>query len=114
MDTQYMLANDNLDFYSVGMLSLLSQQKRQRGRFAGKRVSSEVYDKYINDRVEKLRELYEKHEPDYEYYYQLPEGETDGRKAIRMELIIGEDISPFDLPDFEQIMPSIDNYIDEV
>ena len=109
-----MLSNDNLDFYSVGMVNLLSQQKRHRGKFAGKRVSSESYEKYMSDRVEKLRELYEKYEPDYEYYYQLPKGETDGRKSVRMERIIGEDISPFDLPDFEQIMPSIDNYIDEV
>lgn len=108
-----MLSNDKLDFYSVGLLNLLSQQRRQRGR-SGKRVSSEVYEKYINDRVEKLRELYEKYEPNYEYYYHLPEGETDGRKSIRMETIIGEDISPFDLPEFEQLMPNIDNYVDEV
>ena len=71
------------------------------------------FEDYKKARVEKLRELYSKLEPDYEYYYELPEGETDGRKAVRMEKIIGEDISPFDLPDFEDLMPNWEDYVDE-
>jgi|TARA_R100000315_G_C5138420_1_gene79164 hypothetical protein len=71
------------------------------------------FEEYKQARVDKLRDLYAKLEPDYEYYYELPEGETDGRKAVRMEKIIGEDISPFDLPDFEELMPNWEDYVDE-
>jgi len=71
------------------------------------------FEQYKQARVDKLRELYAECEPDIEYYYELPEGETDGRKSIRMERIIGEDISPFDLPDFEELMPNWEEYVDE-
>jgi len=30
-----------------------------------------------------------------------------------MEKIIGEDISPFDLPDFEELMPKKEDYLDK-
>jgi hypothetical protein len=70
-------------------------------------------NQYMKDRVNKLRELYSKHEPEYEYEWILPEGETDGRKSIKTEIIVGEDISPFDLEDFEELMPSIEDYIED-
>ena len=41
----------------------------------------------------------------------LPKGETDGRKSIVVEEIIGKDISPFDLPDFREQMPKASDYI---
>jgi len=41
----------------------------------------------------------------------LPKGETDGRKSIIIEEIIGKDISPFDLPDFNEQMPKSSDYI---
>ena len=71
------------------------------------------HPQYMEARVNKLRELYEQCEPQYEYYYQLPQGETDGRKSIRMEKIIGEDISPFDLPNFEELMPKKEDFLDK-
>ena len=71
------------------------------------------FENYKQARVEKLRDLYAELEPDYEYYYELPEGETDGRKSVRMEKIIGEDISPFDLPNFEELMPKKEDYLDK-
>ena len=77
------------------------------------RVSSKAMSEFINDRVEKLRELYEKHKPEIKRIWVLPMGETDGRKSIVMEEIIGEDISPFDLPDFEDYMPKLIDYINE-
>ena len=43
----------------------------------------------------------------------MPAGETDGRKAMRVEKVIGEDVSPFDLPDFNEQMPKIEDYIIE-
>ena len=71
------------------------------------------HPEYMKARVDKLRELYEQCEPEYEYYYELPEGETDGRKSVRMEKIIGQDISPFDLPNFEELMPKKEDYLDK-
>ena len=66
---------------------------------------------YRQARVEKLRELYEEHKPEIKKTWVLPKGETDGRKSIVVEEIIGEDISPFDLPDFEKQMPKASDYI---
>tara|TARA_B100000809_G_scaffold243567_1_gene268678 strand:+ start:517 stop:846 length:330 start_codon:yes stop_codon:yes gene_type:complete len=71
------------------------------------------YGEYMQARVEKLRELYEKHKPEIKKTWVLPKGETDGRKSIVVEEIIGEDISPFDLPDFEEQMPKWENYINK-
>ena len=69
--------------------------------------------KYRQARVEKLTELYEKHRPEIKKTWVLPKGETDGRKSIIVEEIIGEDISPFDLPDFEEQMPKASDYIEK-
>ena len=66
--------------------------------------------KYILHRVEKLTELYEQCKPVVESRWVLPPGVTDGRKAIKIEIIIGEDVSPFDLPDFKEQMPNIEDY----
>jgi len=71
------------------------------------------YDDYRQARVEKLTELYEKHKPEIKKTWVLPKGETDGRKSIIVEEIIGEDISPFDLSDFEEQMPKWEDYIDK-
>ena len=35
------------------------------------------HPEYMEARVNKLRELYEQCEPEYEYYYELPEGGVD-------------------------------------
>ena len=64
----------------------------------------------MTDRVNKLRELYDQYTPERTYKWVMPKGETDGRKAKRYEIIVGEDISPFDLPDFEEMMPKPEDY----
>lgn len=66
---------------------------------------------YRQARVERLRELYEEHKPEIKKTWVLPKGETDGRKSIIIEEIIGKDISPFDLPDFNEQMPKSSDYI---
>ena len=71
------------------------------------------FNNYRAARVEKLAELYEKHEPEIKRKWVLPKGETDGRKAIMEEEIIGDDISPFDLPDLEEQMPNWEDYVDK-
>ena len=82
-------------------------------RKATKKVRPKEIEQFIADRVEKLRELYEKHSPDTFFEMVMPAGETDGRKAMRVEKVIGEDVSPFDLPDFDEQMPKIEDYIIE-
>jgi hypothetical protein len=71
------------------------------------------YDDYRKARVEKLRELYDKHTPKTKRHWVLPSGETDGRKSTVVEEIIGEDVSPFDLPDYEEQMPNWEDFIDK-
>ena len=71
------------------------------------------FNNYRAARVDKLAELYEKHEPEIKRKWVLPKGETDGRKAIMEEEIIGDDISPFDLPDLEEQMPNWEDYVDK-
>lgn len=79
---------------------------------SNKSLKDSGYPAYKEARINKLRELYEKCEPTYEYHWKLPAGETDGRKSVRTEKIIGEDISPFDLPNFEELMPKKEDYLD--
>ena len=77
------------------------------------RPSGSTMVNYMAARVEKLRELYDKYTPERTYLWVMPPGETDGRKALRVEQLVGEDISPFDLPDFEEQMPKIEDYIED-
>jgi hypothetical protein len=69
---------------------------------SNKTLRESGHPEYKKARIDKLRELYEKCEPKFEYYSKLPAGET----------IIGEDISPFDLPNFEELMPKKEDYLD--
>lgn len=79
---------------------------------SNKTLRESGHTEYKKARTDKLRELYEKYEPKFEYYWKLPTGETDGRKSVKTERIIGEDISPFDLPNFEELMPKKEDYLD--
>tara|TARA_R100001377_G_scaffold84658_1_gene68713 strand:+ start:1134 stop:1487 length:354 start_codon:yes stop_codon:yes gene_type:complete len=71
------------------------------------------YVEYRKARVDKLRELYSKHEPKTKAQWVLPKGETDGRKSLKVEKIIGIAISPFDLDGLEDLMPKWEDYIHE-
>tara|TARA_Y100001951_G_C11249975_1_gene245732 strand:+ start:114 stop:470 length:357 start_codon:yes stop_codon:yes gene_type:complete len=87
--------------------------KRVASIGASKTLTECGFSEYRQARVEKLAELYEKHNPEIKKTWVLPKGETDGRKSIIVEEIIGEDISPFDLPDFEEQMPNWEDYVDK-
>lgn len=84
--------------------------KSYRKKSQHSKVRPKQLEKYMQDRVDKLRELYEKHSPNTTFEMVMPAGETDGRKAMRIEKVIGEDVSPFDLPDFDKQMPNIEDY----
>ena len=78
-----------------------------------KSLSEEEYQSYRAARVEKLRQLYEENPVEIKKKWVLPKGETDGRKAQVVEEVIGEDFSPFDMPDFEEQMPDWTDYINK-
>ena len=80
---------------------------------ASKSLSEEEYQSYRAARVEKLRQLYEENPVEIKKKWVLPKGETDGRKAQVVEEVIGEDFSPFDMPDFEEQMPDWTDYINK-
>jgi len=80
---------------------------------SAKTLADSGFDDYRQARVEKLKELYEECKPEVEYRWVLPKGITDGRRAVRIEFVVGEDISPFDLPDFEEQMPTWEDYVDK-
>ena len=94
------------------MISPVPYDKHKSPKTAGRARPQEL-DQFRHDRVEKLRQLYEIHTPQRTYKWVMPKGETDGRKAKRHETILGEDISPFDLPDFEEQMPKWEDYINK-
>ena len=74
------------------------------------RKRPEGSEEYMSARAEKLRELYEKMEPEYERVctYKHP---TDGRKDKHELYEVKEGVSPFELSDFEERMPKIWDYI---
>ena len=109
-----MIKRQNLESYKqFNVLDLLSQQKRNRGRIP-ERVTSQAVEKYMKDRVERLRELYSEHQPELEKVciYSDPE---DKRKNSYGLFPVDENAinSPFELPNFEDLMPNIEDYIEE-
>ena len=73
--------------------------------------------KYIEDRVKKLIELYDKHEPPFEMVtdYDDPRVSSNGRCSYGMvEMNLEEGISPFELQDFNEQMPKLIDYLEGV
>lgn len=99
---------NNLEMKQLTTVVNIDDYKRKKSHPV--RVRSDNMDRFMKDRVAKLRELYEEHTPEVQRKWVMPKGETDGRKAIVIEVILGEDVSPFDLPDFEDIMPKPTDY----
>ena len=85
-----------------------------------KKVSPEE-DRYRKARVEVLRKLYEENEPNLEYTWVLPEegvdesmltkkGLPDHRFAHKEQILYGDEFSPFDDPNLEDIMPNREDF----
>lgn len=91
------------------LLEVVGKEEYQHRKQVANKISQQE-TKYRQARVEKLKELYKEYQPEIKKTWVLPPGETDGRKSIIVEEIIGQDISPFDLPDFEDQMPSREDY----
>lgn len=69
-------------------------------------------EKYMKQRVEKLKELYDEMEPEYHRIctYEHP---IDGRRNSHELWEVEEGVSPFDLPNFEELMPSVKDFKNE-
>jgi|TARA_R110000824_G_scaffold170827_1_gene348281 molecular chaperone GrpE (heat shock protein) len=73
--------------------------------------------KYIEDRVKKLIELYDKYEPPFEMVtdYDDPRVSSNGRHSYGMvEMNLEEGVSPFELEDFNDQMPKLIDYLEGV
>jgi hypothetical protein len=110
-----MIKRQDVESYrQFNILNLLSQQKRANGKISQQRVSSEAVDKYMNDRVERLRELYSEHEPELKKVCVYSDPEDKRRNSYGLFPVNEEAInSPFELPNFEDLMPNIKDYIEE-
>ena len=67
------------------------------------------FSDYRWQRVEKLKELYEEMEPEYHRICTYTDP-VDGRRNKHELWEIEEAISPFDLPNFEELMPDITEF----
>jgi len=112
------LSKDGYQEYETGHWR--NRPKRIRGKGIRKlknrayRPDDKGIRKYLSDRVKKLTELYDKHEPPFEMVtdYDDPRVSSNGRHSYGMvEMNLEEGISPFDLDDFEEQMPSMGDYM---
>ena len=79
------------------------------------RPDDEGIRKYLSDRVKKLTELYDKHEPPFEMVmdYDDPRVGATGRRSYGMvEMNLEEGVSPFELEDFNDQMPKLIDYLE--
>ena len=68
----------------------------------------------MKDRVERLRELYSEHEPKLEKVCIYSDPEDKRRNSYGLFPVDENAInSPFELPNFEDLMPNIEDYIEE-
>ena len=79
-----------------------------RGR-PNSKVSAEE-ERYRKARADVLRKLYEENEPNLEYVWILPAGETDGRKSHKEQILEGNEFSPFNIPNLEDMMPNKEDF----
>jgi len=112
------LSKDDYQEYDNGHWRIHTKRKRGKGvrtlKNRAYRPDDKNVRKYLNDRVKKLKELYEKHEPPFEIVtdYEDPRVSSNGRHSYGMvEMNLEEGISPFDLDDFEEQMPRMGDYM---
>jgi len=100
------------NFY-IEMSDITKHQVRRNDNIQ-RRIGSKAIAKYISDRVEKLRELYEELDPKLKKVC-THEDLEDGRRNHYGLFPADENSinSPFDLPDFESQMPQITDYIED-
>ena len=107
---------DDVDFVVGDIVNIEFHQSSKfgssSGSYSGRGRRHASLERYIADRVEVLRELYEKHEPELKRVltYKHP---SDGRCNNYGLFPVDEDRinSPFDLPNLEEYMPNKEDYV---
>ena len=90
----------------------LHQSSKQLGNSSGRGRRHSNLERYITDRVEVLRQLYEKHEPELKKvltYKHPSDGRCDNYGLFPVDE--GRINSPFDLPNLEEYMPNKEDYV---
>lgn len=80
------------------------------GRGRPKTKASSEEERYRKARAEVLRKLYEENQPEFKYIWVLPAGETDGRKSHKEQILEGNEFSPFNIPNLEDMMPNKEDF----
>ena len=76
----------------------------------GKKTGQKELDEYMQSRADKLRELYETCQEQFEIeLVKVYRDGNDRRQFTYQETYIGNPVSPFDLPDFHDIMPKVED-----
>jgi len=113
------LSPDQYQEYENNHWRMHTKRKRGKGIRKLKNRADRPDDKgirrYIEDRVKKLIELYDKHEPPFEMVtdYDDPRVSSNGRCSYGMvEMNLEEGVSPFELEDFNDQMPKLIDYLE--
>ena len=77
------------------------------------RINENQMIKFMSDRVEKLAELYDKHEPSFTTV-RVHDDPNNGRSWGLVDINIDEGVSPFDLEDFDKQMPNLIDYMEKL
>jgi hypothetical protein len=110
---------DHYQEYENGHWRIHTKRKRGKGLRTLKnrvdRPDDNSVRNYLEDRVKKLTELYEKHEPPFEVVtdYDDHRISSNGRHSYGMvEMNLEEGVSPFELEDFDEQMPNLIDYME--
>ena len=113
------LSKDDYQEYEMGHWRNRTKRKRGKGLRTLKnrvdRPDDNSVRNYLEDRVKKLTELYEKHEPPFEVVtdYDDHRISSNGRHSYGMvEMNLEEGVSPFELEDFDEQMPNLIDYME--
>jgi len=99
----------------------IDSKNKSYGRGKPKSKASHEDEKYRKARAEVLRNLYEENKPDLEYIWIFPEGGMDEsmltkkglpdyRFAHKEQILSGDEFSPFDIPNLEDLMPNKEDF----
>jgi hypothetical protein len=76
------------------------------------RISENHVIKFMSDRVKKLAELYDEHEPAFTTV-RVHDDPKNSRSWALVDVNIDEGVSPFELEDFDEQMPKLIDYLGE-
>lgn len=105
--------NADKKYYSQFDMGDIHEYRNSSSEFlrgSPRKLRPRYLDPYIAKRVAALKVMYEENIPKVVKKWVMPDGATDGRQAILHEEYSEPPVSPFDLPDFEDRMPNIEEF----